>query len=777
MKAPTVRREARSALARALWWIAVLCAPAVAADRPTVSGRLVDRAGEPVPGAEVTVICGDSAPLAVRTDDDGRFSTPLPGAGTCVLRAGLPDSEGRAELRRAFAPGERSEIELRLDTLVLRQRLEVLGSPVRDGVESREIQESFARDAGEALAQVEGMRKLRKGGLASDVVLRGFKGENLNLLVDGHRLYGACPNRMDPPAFHVDFAEIERIEVRKGPFDLAHGGGLGGAVNLVSREPEAGAHAEAKAAAGSFGYLAPSLSASYGGTRWSGAVGYSLRRSEPYADGDGVRFTELLPGTASAAYRSTASNPRAFHVETAWAGGALDLRPGRRLELRATRQQADRQLYPYLLMDAESDDAGRVAAAFHERRVAGAVEEVTAGLAYAAVDHDMSDRLRVSSVGTARGFGMATEASSRTLSADAQVVLRGGLTLGVEGLRRAWDATTRMAAMAYQAQRSIPDAESRQVGLFALFERRLSAAWRLAAGTRLDRATSSVAAVGPATDLYFAYHGTRDTRHTDTVPSANVSVHYSPVAAWTLSAGVGRSTRMPDAQERYFALRRKDSDWVGNPRLAPPKNLEVDFGARFRAGTFSFDLDAWSAWVTDAITLVEQPRVHRVSGVSNVRARSYVNDDARLWGGELSSHLALGERLVVSLGLSAVRGRQEVDAARGIRDPDPPEMSPLAGRAAVRYDTGRWFGQLEWSAAARQGRVNSDLGEQPTAGWAVVNLRGGLVLRRISILVGVDNLFDRTYAESLSYQRDPFRAGVVVREPGRSLSLSLRLRT
>jgi iron complex outermembrane receptor protein len=37
------------------------------------------------------------------------------------------------------------------------------------------------------------------------------------------------------------------------------------------------------------------------------------------------------------------------------------------------------------------------------------------------------------------------------------------------------------------------------------------------------------------------------------------------------------------------------------------------------------------------------------------------------------------------------------------------------------------------------------------------------------VTAGVTNAFDRLYTDHLSYQRDPFRSGVRVPEPGRSL--------
>ncbi len=79
-----------------------------------------------------------------------------------------------------------------------------------ESLEVREVRESFAIDPGEALDSIPGLSKLRKGSVANDVVIRGFQRDNINVLIDGMKLYGACPNRMDPPAFHVDFAEVEK---------------------------------------------------------------------------------------------------------------------------------------------------------------------------------------------------------------------------------------------------------------------------------------------------------------------------------------------------------------------------------------------------------------------------------------------------------------------------------------------------------------------------------------------------------------------------------------
>jgi iron complex outermembrane receptor protein len=56
-----------------------------------------------------------------------------------------------------------------------------------------------------------------------------------------------------------------------------------------------------------------------------------------------------------------------------------------------------------------------------------------------------------------------------------------------------------------------------------------------------------------------------------------------------------------------------------------------------------------------------------------------------------------------------------------------------------------------------------------TAGWAIANAAVGVRKGPLALTFGATNVFDRTYTPHLSYQRDPFRTGVRVLDPGRSL--------
>ncbi|WP_293815956.1 TonB-dependent receptor plug domain-containing protein, partial [Thiolapillus sp.] len=76
-------------------------------------------------------------------------------------------------------------------------------------------------DLAEALAKKSASVSLvRRSGIANDIILRGQKKDNINILIDGGKIYGACPNRMDPPTSHILTNNIESVEITEGPYDV-----------------------------------------------------------------------------------------------------------------------------------------------------------------------------------------------------------------------------------------------------------------------------------------------------------------------------------------------------------------------------------------------------------------------------------------------------------------------------------------------------------------------------------------------------------------------------
>ena len=243
-----------------------------------------------------------------------------------------------------------------------------------------------------------------------------------------------------------------------------------------------------------------------------------------------------------------------------------------------------------------------------------------------------------------------------------------------------------------------------------------------------------------------------------------------------MSAGVGHMVRVPDASERYFGLRRAGSDWVGNPLLKPAKNTGLDSRVSFRRNSLLISSGFYFYAIRDFITVIPGKKVNPIAGIMNVNARSYANAGARILGQEVELVYALSRRLFINGNVSNVLGRHDALPARGLPSGYLVEMPPLSSRASVRYDTGSYWFELEGIAVARQHRVDNILQEAPTPGHGIANLRAGMTLRRLALRIGLNNVFDRSYFEHLSYQRDPFRTGARVFEPGRNVYVNLSFR-
>jgi len=731
----------------------------------SVAGTIKAPDGARLPGAVVSVSGDGRVVSQVVAGDQGIYRVSGLNAQRYQVTAAL-DGFRATTVEVDARAGAVAALDLTLQIESLVETVDVVGRADRESLEVPRIRESGARDVGEALAGLAGVWKVRRGAMANDVVVRGYQGENLTVLIDGTRIYGACPNNMDPAAFHVDFAEVDRIEIGKGPFDMKNQGGLGAAVNIVTKQAPAGAHATAQISGGSFGYINPTATASYGSGRAAILGGYSMRRGDSYVDGSGRSML------ANANYLQSAFDVRAFDVNTAWVRADLAAKAAHGFQASATSQRAATMLYPYLLMDATYDDADRLNLAYDYRNKLGLVQAVRVNGYATRVDHAMTDQFRQSSTGMAQAYSMATTATTATLGMKAEAAFSGA-TAGVEVFRREWNAETALAMMKYQPQYSIPDVTMTSVGVFLEYSRRLADSVTLDLGGRLDGTRSEADAAKANTALYTAYQGGSQTSATDTYPSGKVRVAYRPAEGLTITGGLGHAVRVPDPQERYFALRRMGSDWVGNPYLVPTTNTGVELGVSWRAGILFLNAVAHRDALGSMVGVYEQPRVTAVPGVTNLSARSYRNVDATMTGAEVQAVVSITDRLFAAGDVSFVQGRQAVDPAAGVNSEWLAEMPPARTRLALRYERrvtrGSAFVEVEGIYSAEQSNVDTDLRESETPEYALLNARVGGSFGRLRFAVGLSNLLNRTYMEHLSYQRDPFRTGAKVYEPGRNI--------
>jgi len=653
--------------------------------------------------------------------------------------------------------------ETMLDEITVRGQKE---PAQEESLSVREIRESPARDMGEAMKSIEGVSSVRKGAIANDPVIRGFQKDNINVLIDGMRIHGACPSRMDPPSFHVDFAEVDKVRVVKGPYDLGNPGSMGGMIDVTTRRPRQGWGSDLSLTYGSWDTVNASVIGSYGDDRFDALLGYAYKYSGIPEAGNGKLITDVYPGASPNRYRSTTVDSHAYEINTGWLKFGYKPTAKSRTELTYSYQDADHVLYPYLKMDADYDRTNRLNWNYSIKDISSTLREVKLQAYWDRVGHLMDDRLRMSSVPSmmvTRPYSMQTDARTEVIGGKAAATLKlgdGELNGGMDYYTRNWNALNQRAmytnAAPYSTLNMIPDVFVNNLGLYGEYEYPLAAALRLRGGIRGDLTWvkadngNPLVPAGTSTDFQSV--------------SANLQLTYTPVKGLDLFLALGRATRTPDPEELYISLPAAPPavTWKGNPDLKTTVNHQADLGVKFSDERYYLSASFFYSDLTDYVNF------HNTSAT----AKSYQNIHAGMWGSELGSQISLPMDIYLKGALSFTQG-ENLSADRPLS-----EIPPLRGLIAVRYDNGAFFGEVTENLTREQDRVDGGLNEQETPGWATTDIKAGYNYRVLSVFAGVNNVFDQYYVSHLSYLRDPFSSGVGVKVPenGRNFYLTATYR-
>lgn len=154
-----------------------------------------------------------------------------PRAGALVMIVGLSPSIGLAQP----ADSEPQQLE---PVVVTGTRTEhrIGDSPVDvQLITEEDIRRSGARDVAELLEREGGAYVTRVSGRGTSIEIQGLSSEHVLILINGQRVIGRINGAIDLTRLRV--AEIERIEIVKGPSSALYGSdALGGVVNIITRK-------------------------------------------------------------------------------------------------------------------------------------------------------------------------------------------------------------------------------------------------------------------------------------------------------------------------------------------------------------------------------------------------------------------------------------------------------------------------------------------------------------------------------------------------------------
>lgn len=591
-------------------------------------------------------------------------------------------------------------------------------------------------DLAEALSKnVPSISIVRRSGIANDIILRGQKKDNINILLDDAKIYGACPNRMDPATSHVLSNNVQSVKIIEGPYDVENFGTLSGLVKVETKEPTKDVHGEINLNAGSYGYRKASATVSGGTDRVKLLVSTSTEESNQYKDGNGDNFSQqqIAKGIATT-NQYIDKNKKAYEKKTLLTKGQFNINDDQEIKLSYTGNRSDEVLYPTGTMDADYDDSNIYTVGYTARNLGNLSKELNLDYYYSDVDHPMSTKLRNNGSASYMTAKYKTSIWGSKIKNSVEVA-DSLVTVGLDTSVRNWQGEMYRTNVSTGVvdMRSIPlsSTDTTNKAIFSKVEKSFGKL-DLEAGVRYDY-----------TDVDSSSMLKEDKKYVGL--NANIFGIYNVDEKMKYFAGIGKSSRVPDARELYSS--------TGNSNLDDIKNYEADLGFDKTIGNFNIKPKLFYSVLKDYIYNT---------------GTSFQNIDAKIYGLDISGLYAMTDNLSLDYGVAYQRGKKDDNA----NDKDLAEIPPLKANLALNYEIDKSKYTAEVIAVDRWDSYDSSAKEQELAGYALFNLKYANQLHKnFGVTIGVDNLLDKVYNSTNTYQDITYATvgseRVLFNDPGR----------
>jgi iron complex outermembrane recepter protein len=620
-----------------------------------------------------------------------------------------------------------------------------------------------AQDGADYLKTIPGFSVIRKGGTDGDPVFRGMAGSRVGVLLDGEQILGGCGMRMDPPTAYVFPEAYDRIVVIKGPETVLYAPGASAATVLFERDIKrfdpAGWHLNSSVMLGSFGRDDEVVDVRGGTPDFYGQAVGTHSHSKDYQDGAGQPVhSNYNRWSASAAVGWTPSEKMRLEISGATSDGKA--------------AYADRS------MDGVKFERSNYGIKLDAKNLSPLVEKVEAQAYYNYIDHVMDNySLRTKTAAMYMVNNPDRETTGERLLFGLAPGEADKLALGVDAQRNIHTLRTASSAAAAPSYTSLPrveDANFRNIGLFAEWKHFLGERDRTIAGVRADRWIAQdkrqTITLGSGMSATTVANPTANNERSETLTSGFARFEHDLVdAPTTLYAGLGHSERFPDYWELISAY-KESADTISAFDTKPEKTTQLDIGALRKTGNWSYSVSAFYNRIADYIMI--QSNVTKTGPARTVTITR--NIDAKSWGTEAGLSYAFADKWKSDFSLAYVRGDNETDGT------PLAQLPPLEGRIGLTYDNKTWSVGSLLRMVAEQNRydvnkgniVGQDLGRTP--GFTVFSLNGSYrPAKAVLVSAGVDNLFNKEYAEHISRTGQTMISGyeqtIRVNEPGRFL--------
>jgi len=606
-----------------------------------------------------------------------------------------------------------------------------------------------ANDGADYLKSIPGFNVMRKGGTDGEPIFRGMAGSRLNILVDGQTVLGGCSMRMDSPTSYIFPEAYDELLVTKGPQTVLYGPGASSGsimfnhgINFLKNTNYSG---RASILGGSFGRNDEIIDIKTGNDKFYIKGIATNSRSGNYEDGNGNKVhSKYHRYSANGAIGFAADENTSLELSGAFSDGEA--------------AYADRG------MDGSQFERTNYAIRFEKNKISTLISKFSAQLSHNEVDHIMDDySLRpAGSMGWAR---LTHNSTSGKISATLLPVFNLDLNIGIDFQNAKHEKASSMMNRDPNSVALAKDSNFRQIGFFAEPHYFINEKNRVIAGYRYDNWNAKDYRGSLVSD-------TSGAKRNDSLNSGFIryenDLSNSPT---TIYAGFGYTERFPDYWE-IISSHRTGTDNTKSAFLntKPEKTTQLDFGFLSRLGSLNLSTSVFYNNIDDFI-LID----YRSGYVGDMGYGSSRNINAYTYGAELDTNYKFDDNWRSSASLAYVRGYNETDHLALA------QLPPLEGKLALNWDNKKWFAgglvrlvneQNHYSTG--QGNIaGKDIGR--SGGFSTTSIHAGYRPTDNSFIsAGVDNLFDKNYAEFISRSGSSvtgFTTTTRVNEPGRMIWL------
>lgn len=587
------------------------------------------------------------------------------------------------------------------------------------------------------LSRLPELSLIRRGSYGMEPVIRSYNSGQINLLLDGMRIHGACTDKMDPASIYIEPLNLSSIEVRTNGSSSLSGASVGGSINM--KLAEASCHGEARftgTASSAFHSAAQafyqSLNLNYAAAKWGLRATGTYRKSNDYKDGSG----KTVPFSQYEKVNYSLHGKRMLNENTY-------------LKVDLLADNGWNIGYPALPMDVGYANARIGSVSIVTENSSSRWKKIEAKLYANKIKHTMDDTHRPA---VPMHMDMPGESATAGFYAEGK---RGNghkqLTLRADA-----SATSLKASMTmYQTGQppmymlTWPDNRQIQSGLAAQYALRLDSLSQLQLNARADFSMFSLTSQTGKDQLeVFGYTGADNPFF---IPSFSVQLVRKLGSRLKGTLSLGMNGRTPTASELFgfYLFSQFDGfDYIGNTRLKQEVAQQAELTLARQAPKWKVQATGYASRVNHYILGRHEPSLSVMTlGAKGVK--QYENIDHALLAGAEGSvvYNLLPQTQIVST-LKYAYGQD--DKGRAL-----PLIAPLRNISSVRHYFSRLWLQAEVELAAAQNRVSIVAKERPTGAFSLYHFRMGYQAKSKSVIwqlnAGVENIFNAYYREHLDW--------------------------